>query len=221
MASRKKGTKAQYPVQRDPRTGRFVSGSPSSLRKLAKLIKREYDQAVRERNQWAKKRRRGAKLPQTLDRYNRQYRQAAKKVAQLEQKVVQAQRLVPPPRQRPGSRVIEVGLNYSAAKGIASDVNINIRVSRTDGRPISIEDAKRALKAIASDEREGAENLRVSGVEWQRPARATERRAPTWRSGDPDDVWSFQAILAHVIFGGRRGESYDAFRFGEVKEDEL
>lgn len=222
MASKKKAVK-KYPVVRDPRTGKFVSGSPAAVRKLAKEVARDYRAAVKERNQWAKKRRAGAKLPTTLKRYTKAYRQAAQKVARLEKKVVVAQQMVPTPRAPRLPRVIEIGLNYGAAKGATSDVNINVRISRTDGRGVSENDAKRALFAIASDERDIADDLRITGVEWQRPSKATERRAPTWRSGEPDDVWSFQSIFAHVLFGGKgkAHADYSDFRFGHVKEDEL
>lgn len=220
MAAKKKSAAkkpAGRPAARDPRTGHFVKATPANLKRIAKAIARDYRKAVGERSKWARKRFEGAKQPATLKRYDKAYRAAAKRAAKLADKAVKAQSQVPVKRVRL-PLVIEVGVDYSAAKGTPSDVNINIRVRRTDGRGISEADAKRAIVAIAQGESELPDDLEISGVSWQRPQKVSRRgNVGHWRHGEPEDVFSFSSILAHIVFN----ENGEGLRFGHVKEDEL
>lgn len=216
-AKKKKRPVVKSSVARDPRTGRFVKATAANLRRIAKAVAADYRKAVSSRNKWARKRHEGAKQPATLKRYDKMYRAEARRAAKLAEKAVKARAQVPVSRVRL-PKVIEVGLDYEAAKGTPSDININIRIRRTDGRGISQSDAKRAIVAIAQGESELPDDLEVSAVRWQRPQKVTRRGAPTgWRHGDPEDVFSFTSILAHVVFN----ENGEGLRFGHVKEDEL
>ena len=216
MASKKKPA-VRRPAARDPRTGKFVKATAANLRRIAKAVARDYRKAVGERNKWARKRHEGAKQPSTLRRYDKAYRAAARRAARLADKAIVAQSQVPVKRTRL-PQVMEVGLDYEAAKGTPSDVNINIRIRRTDGQGISEADAKRAIVAIAQGEAELPDDLEVSAVRWQRPQKVSKRGAAAgWRSGEPEDVFSFSSILAHVVFN----ENGEGLRFGHVKADEL
>jgi hypothetical protein len=189
---------------------------------MVKAVVREYRGAVKQRTKAAATRRKGAKLPATQKKQDKAYRDAAKKVAKLERSVLSAQSQLPVPRARSLPKVMEIGLTYSAAKGrIASDVNVNIRIRRTDGRGVSEDDAKRALFAIGSGEASLPDDLEVSGVEWQRPQKSGRSGSSSWKQGSEGDVWNFHPIVSSLLFPSRSGADYGAFRMGHVKEDVL
>jgi hypothetical protein len=209
---------------RDPRSGKFIKATKANVERIAREVAREYRKAVADRNKWARKRFAGAKQATTLKRIDKAYRTAARKAAKLAPKVAKVQEQVSEAKAMTSRvrlpRVIEFGLNYQASRGIAGDVNINIRVRRADGRGISKDDAWRAIMAIARGERSIPGDLEIAAVEWQRPSRGDTkgRRGGGWRRGDSEDVWSFSSIIAEMVFGKEKG---NGIRIGEVKEDVL
>lgn len=221
--SKVKGSKkarVKLPSLRDPRTGLFIKRTVAAVRKVAKEIGRAYRKAAAERNKWARARHRGAKRTETLTKYTQKYQRAMRRAASLAPKLARAQQQVSLVEAQSSQvrlpRVMEVGVDYSAARGAGHDVNFNIRVARVDGRGVSEADAKRAVTAIAEGEKSLPSDLRITAVEWGRPSRQRSGGIAMKR-GSSEDVWSFADILAEVVIN-RKG---DGLRIGHVKDDEL
>lgn len=222
MASKKKVRTASVAGMkfRDPRSGRFIKATVGAVRKVAREIGKMYRKAASDRNKWARARYRGAKRPETLAKYTKQYRKAMKRAADLAPKLARAQQQVSAMESKSSRirlpKVMEVGVDYSAVRGSGSDVNFNIRVARTDGGGISESDVMRAVTAIAEGEKSLPPDLRITGVSWGRPSR---QRGENFRirHGSAEDAWSFGDILSEVVIN-RKG---DGLRVGHIKPDEL
>lgn len=216
----KKGQpKVKHPPLRDPLTGQFVKYSLANARRIEASVRKAYRAAQSARAKAARKRFGGAKTPKKQREQNRAYYAAAKRAAKLSMKLDQAtkQRSATEAKRRRLPRVIEVGITYKARKGPASDVNFNIRISRTDGGGVTESDARRALDALATgNPNEMPRDLRVSAVDWASPSRVDRRgQARTRRDMPSDNVFSFASIISTVI------ANRDALRIGEVKADRI
>lgn len=209
----------------DPRDGKLIARSKSAVEKLVKSIRADFKRAESARNRASKRRYRGAKKIETQQKHNAEYRRAAKQAARLAQKLekaeLQARRVKVAvadvrPRAPKLPRVIEIGVSYSAAKGVASDVNFNIRVRRKDGLGVTDDDANRALLAIAyGNESDLPDDLKVSAVDWARPSKIGRGGMYEKRDRDGDNAFSFSSIVATIL-----AEELP-FRIGEVKPDRI
>jgi ATPase subunit of ABC transporter with duplicated ATPase domains len=209
----------------DPRDGKLIARSTSAVQKLVADVRRDYKKAEAARNRAARKRFGGAKKIETQRKYNADYQKSAKQAARLAKKLekaeLQARRVkVSVAEARPRApklpRVLEIGISYSAAKGIASDVNFNIRVRRKDGLGVTDEDADRALLAIAyGNANDMPDDLKVSAVDWARPSKVGRGGMYEKRDRDGDNAFSFSSIVATMIAGNL------PFRVGEVKPDRI
>lgn len=230
MAAKKKRASAKKPkppVLRDPLTGKFVRGGVGVAKRLEAKVVKAYRKAQRDRNRAARKRFGGAKKVETQRKQNRVYREAAKKAARLSEKLdkatkqrskAESERALRPKARKKAVRVIEVGINYTASKGPASDVNFNIRITRTDGGGVSISDARRALDALATgNENEMPDDLNVTAVDWASPSRVSGKTGQMREKHNqkPDNVFSFSSIISTVL-----AENIP-LRIGEVKEDRI
>ena len=205
----------------DPRTGHLIPRTAKAVERVASAVLKEYRRAVAKRNKAARQRYGGAKKPETQRRYDRQYRDAARAVAKFARKLDVAQDQLRRTRvavtRRVLPKVLEIGLSYSAAKGIASDVNFNIRVRKTDGSGLTVEDARRAMRAIAAGDEGGMpDDLEVSAVDWSRPSRVSRGgTAAAKRNRDGANAFAFANILAVAM------DEQLPIRIGEVKDDRI
>lgn len=83
----------------------------------------------------------------------------------------------------------EIGLDYEATGGDASNVNVNIRLRRTDGRDFSMTEAQAALGILRDNINRGLSDpspsgYEIAGIDWQQP----ERSSRGWRHGDWDQL---------------------------------
>jgi len=209
----------------DPRDGKLIKRTASAVQKVVGEIRREYKKAESARNRAARKRFGGAKKIETQRKYNTDYQKSAKQAARLAKKLEKAESQArrvkvsvadTRPRTPKLPRVIEIGVSYSAAKGIASDVNFNIRVRRTDGLGVTDDDANRALLAIAyGNANDLPDDLEVSAVDWARPSKIGRGGMYEKRDRDGDNAFSFSSIVATMLTENL------PFRVGDVKPDRI
>lgn len=83
----------------------------------------------------------------------------------------------------------EIGLDYEATGGDASNVNINIRLRRSDGGIFSMKEASAALGILRDNINRGMADpapsgYEIAGIDWQSP----ERSSRGWRHGEWDNI---------------------------------
>lgn len=214
MASRKNKKKA-LPQLRDPLTGYFAKASLAAARKIERTLAKLYRQAQSLRNKAARQRFGGAKLASTRKKQDKAYRDAARQVARIGQKLTKAQDQLSDfeATSRRLPKVVEVGVSYNAKSGASSDVNFNIRIRRKGAGGVSDKDVRRVLEAIASgDPNQMPRGFEVTGMDWSSPGR---KRKYERTSQDGDNVWSFSDIVGTVL------AEKAPLRIGEPKDDRI
>lgn len=105
----------------------------------------------------------------------------------------------------------EVGCEYSSWRG-QSDVDVNIRVARTDGAPMPESEARQVFRQLRATGGEPPDGYRIAGVRWRNPKGASS----AWRErGDPYDnlanLWSavFAAQSARLGAVKLEDDEYD------------
>lgn len=108
----------------------------------------------------------------------------------------------------------EIGVDYDAASGAGSDVDVNIRLRRTDGRQFGFAEATRALSALRHNISLGMADPTPTGyqladISWHNPNRA----AKTWRHGD---AWEDLGGLQNPLY--MLSDIPDMWRLGSVDD---
>ena len=90
----------------------------------------------------------------------------------------------------------EFGVEYLAAGGPASNVDINIRLRRTDGLPFGADEALDVMNALKSNLSQGMNNpvprgYHFAGINWRSPHKGSRR----WKDGTKRDLEGFRTIL--------------------------
>lgn len=106
----------------------------------------------------------------------------------------------------------EIGIDYEAANGPTHDVDVNIRLRRSDGSAFSYGEATRAMAALRVNIGLGKDDpapmgYEIAGINWRSPGRASRG----WRHGD----WSSRGGLADVLYIA--SEIPDLWRVGGVE----
>lgn len=90
----------------------------------------------------------------------------------------------------------EFGVEYLAAGGPASNVDVNIRLRRTDGLPMGAAEALDVMSALRTNFSNGVDapvprGYRFAGINWRSPNKGSRR----WKSGDREDLEALRVIL--------------------------
>lgn len=90
----------------------------------------------------------------------------------------------------------EFGVEYLAAGGPASNLDINIRLRRADGLPFGAAEALDVMNALRRGFSQGADNpvprgYRFAGINWRSPHKGSRR----WKQGDREDLDGLRTIL--------------------------
>jgi hypothetical protein len=90
----------------------------------------------------------------------------------------------------------EFGVEYLSAGGPASNVDINLRLRRTDGLPFGAAEAMDVMAVLRANFAYGLSHpvprgYRFAGINWRSPEKGSRR----WKSGDDDDLNTLQVIL--------------------------
>lgn len=90
----------------------------------------------------------------------------------------------------------EFGVEYLAAGGPGSNVDVNIRLKRTDGLPFGAAEALDVMAALRVNFSNGLDNpvprgYRFAGINWRSPNKGSRR----WKSGDREDLQALRIIL--------------------------
>lgn len=91
----------------------------------------------------------------------------------------------------------ELGVEYLSASGPGSNVDINVRVRRTDGRPMGFNEAANVLSSFRANLARGADNpvpsgYKFAGINWRSPNKGSRR----WKSGGKRDLETFSTLLS-------------------------
>ena len=105
----------------------------------------------------------------------------------------------------------EVGVDYESDGGAGSNVDINIRLRRTDGRQFGFAEATRAMSALRQNVSLGRSDpappgYEIAGIAWQNP----DRSSRGWRRGEWDDLGG----LLNVLYVA--SDAPDTWRLGSV-----
>jgi hypothetical protein len=119
----------------------------------------------------------------------------------------------------------EIGVDYDAAAGRGSDVDINIRLSRVDGMLFSSTEAAQALAEFRTRVQNGDRNpippgYRMAAINWRRPRGGTGGWRPRGGSGTQGDLAMFNAVLyatAGDDSAWREPQPHGIVRLGSVK----
>ena len=111
----------------------------------------------------------------------------------------QKERIAPPPSDELDEDVAdewELGVDYAATSGAGSNVDINIRLRRTDGHSFGLAEATRAMSSFRRNLSLGhgdpaPAGYEVAGVSWRNP----ERSSRGWRSGEWTDLGGLWNVL--------------------------
>lgn len=108
----------------------------------------------------------------------------------------------------------EIGVEYFAAGGRASNVDINIRIRREDGGMMRASEARDVMAAMMTRFNRGEDDptprgYYVAGVDWKRPGKASRG----WKHGDADDLENFKNVLYIAA-----GDNTARWRVGSVDE---
>lgn len=191
---------------RDPRTGRFVT--KARFDQIARQVERA-EQRARDRAQRAFETREEARPGSARERGATRRLRAATRERQHVERQRESVREQRRPRE-PVSAGWEVGIDYKSAqfgRGHAAghDVMVNLRIRRTDGEPMTRDEAIAAFRDYRASQAMPP-GYEFSSVAWRRPH-------SHWRSGGESDADSFYAIISTTPLAG--------FRFGGLSEDEL
>lgn len=118
-----------------------------------------------------------------------------------------AKPLRPAVKKGPVSVEWEIGFKYRTTRRgrRGSDVDVNLRIRRVDGRAFGVVAARRVLAHVRRTQ-ETPDHYMVAGVDWKRP-----HAGSGWRHGDVSDLDNFWAPMYS------RDRDTSAWRFGAVK----
>lgn len=192
---------------RDPRTGRFVT--KARFDQIAKAIERA-EQRARERAARAFVAREESVPGSARERgATRRLRAATgqRRKVEHQRESVREQRRARPVAFAGWQIGVEYRARYHTAKGRAGghDVDFNINIRRTDGEPMTRDEAEAVLRDYRSSQ-SVPRGYAFEAVTWRRPGHH-------WRTGGEGDADAFYGIIAST--------SLASFRFGSLGEDEV
>lgn len=147
------------------------------VRREADRVARRLDRANADYSRW------------TVEYRRRQARERQEQEAKQREKPKQLPEPVLPDDAGDYAAEWEIGLDYQASGGDGSNVDINIRIQRMDGREFSMAEAQAALSTLRDNINRGLSDPSPSGyqiasIDWRSP----DRSSRGWKHGDWDEV---------------------------------
>lgn len=147
----------------------------------------------------------------------------AQRLAKAQRKQLRGGEL-PPEEREPGEPEIEspeweIAYEYtSGTKG--HDVDVSVRIARTDGAPIPEAEAFGVFKAMRASGGEPPAGYRVSGIRWRKAKQYADgrREVGAWRS--KGDAYDNLAALFNPIADAQASKIDPLYRIGAVKFEE-